>query len=202
MILNVIYNIYNCSYISICLSSFPNTKQRSKDKQHTHTVTGTEIPPPMALGVQIHIHTHAQTLGHPVALQLDLPLGRSPNQTDKSLTDGSWQRDYHRDRRSVCSCGWWSLQQGDGGWERTLCTFTHLAVLSHHASVWESKSKLLQSVYPAPVHVLHVQQCAFEEDKWDAHKHCQSYFTVCEAKGWFILEIGVWKTIWPWGDVR
>lgn len=65
-------------------------------------------------------HTCAQTLGHPGALQLDLPLGRSPNQTDKSLTDGRWQRDYHCDRRSVCSCGWRSLQQEDGGWERGL----------------------------------------------------------------------------------
>lgn len=152
------FKLPQCSKLYLFVFPHSPTQNRGLKTSDVHTLWQGRRSHHLWHWVCKHTYTHTQTLGHPAAVQLDLPLGRSRNQTDKSLTDGSWQRDYHHDRRSVCSCGWWSLQQGDGGWERTLCTFTHLALLSHHTSVWESKSKLLQSVYAAPVHVLHVHQ--------------------------------------------
>lgn len=120
----------------ICLS-FPVPQREPRQATYTHCDRDGD---PTTYGTGC-ANTHTHTLGRPAAVQLDLPLGRSPNQTDKSLTDGSWQRDYHRDRRSVCSCGWWSLQQGSGGWERTLCTFTRLALVSPRTSVFLSRTQ-------------------------------------------------------------
>lgn len=57
----------------------------------------------------------------------------------------------------VCAAvggGVYSGEVGVGLGCRTLCTFTHLAPLSHHTSVWKSKSNLLQSVQDTTVDAL------------------------------------------------
>lgn len=136
-----------------------HTHIHTHTRKHTHTHTQTCTP----THTSTHTHKNTRTHGHPMALELDLPLGRSPNQTDKSLTDGSWQRDYHRDRRSVCSCGWWSLQRGGGGGERTLCTFSHLALLSHHTSF-----KVKLAAVWVRTHRLSII-CMCESGAWNKH---------------------------------
>lgn len=69
----------------------PTLQNRVMKTSDIQTLTGAESPPPMKLEAHTLTHTRIVTdsLGHPVALQHDLPFGHSPNETDKSPTDGS-----------------------------------------------------------------------------------------------------------------
>lgn len=92
MLLKWNYSGVLCKYI--CSSHVQHANSITKQNAEVKRYTGSDRSGRSTNYATGCRHTRTDTLthtnlGHPVALQLDLPLGHSQNETDKSPTDGS-----------------------------------------------------------------------------------------------------------------